>query len=116
MGQVKAFPRGKAPSDADEKPFIAINWYGSAARTILSEASLNTDLPRSLEEIRRVIPPHLFERSTLRGMSYLARDVVMCVGAVYLASRIQPAISYLQAAGLVGPWAASVLKWALWGT
>ncbi|KAF5335826.1 hypothetical protein D9611_009655 [Ephemerocybe angulata] len=68
----------------------------------------------SLAEVRAVVPKHLFEKNTLRGMLYVVRDVT-CVLVFYeLGWRIDP---FAQACGQsLSPVVASIVRCALWAT
>ncbi|KAL0945986.1 hypothetical protein HGRIS_012264 [Hohenbuehelia grisea] len=86
----------------------------------LSEAYSEDTLPAftpmkwSLKEIRSAIPPHLFERDTMRGLMYLLRDLLMAATAWSLASHIDPLAHSATSRNLNAPWLIEVAKWSAW--
>lgn len=72
-------------------------------------------LLRSLKEIKAAIPPHFFVRDTLRGLLYLARDILLASIAWSLATYIDPYFKKDTTVELLSPIGAEVARWAAWG-
>lgn len=72
--------------------------------------------PRTLKQVRDSIPPHLFARNTLLGLSYYTRDVVFIVVLVILAVWIDRGVEFLAARLILGARVAAVVRCALWIT
>ncbi|GJE88918.1 fatty acid desaturase-domain-containing protein [Phanerochaete sordida] len=70
----------------------------------------------SIEEIRRAIPDRLFQRSTLRGLGYLLRDLAMAAALFYGALHIDDISRRVGTSGRVGAMAETVTRWILWLT
>ncbi|CAJ0758902.1 1638_t:CDS:1, partial [Entrophospora sp. SA101] len=49
----------------------------------------------TIKELRDVIPPHCFQRSTLKSMSYLAKDLIAIMILAYGATFIDKYIASL---------------------
>lgn len=64
----------------------------------------------TLSEVRSVVPKHLFEKSTLRGLLYVARDLACVLLFWELAKRIDP---FVHASGF-HPATAAALRWFSW--
>ncbi|KAF4622605.1 hypothetical protein D9613_009008 [Agrocybe pediades] len=73
-----------------------------------------TPMPWSLKEIRAAIPPEFFVRDTLRGLSYLARDILLAAFAWTCATYIDPYFQGAAAKELLTPVGAEVGRWAAW--
>ncbi|KAI9884469.1 MAG: hypothetical protein M1823_003742 [Watsoniomyces obsoletus] len=58
----------------------------TASKTTLVDANGNPfEIPNyTMKEVRDAIPPHCFERSALRGLSYVARDIFALAMTFYL--------------------------------
>ncbi|KAJ7066579.1 delta-12 fatty acid desaturase [Mycena amicta] len=66
----------------------------------------------TLAQVRAAIPPHLFEKSTVKGLSYLARDFICAFTLYKLAWQIEPLAQQLEVA--VSLQAATAARWLLW--
>jgi len=91
--------RTSAASSARHSPFDS---PGSASSTSLSSLSSADDVPSekvplvdtygnefelpdfTIKELRDAIPPHCFERSGLRGLGYVARDIASLAAVFYI--------------------------------
>ncbi|KAG6890245.1 hypothetical protein C0992_002773 [Termitomyces sp. T32_za158] len=71
-------------------------------------------MPWSLKEIRDAIPPRLFVRDTVRGLMYLARDLLLAAAAWSLATYIDPLFKQAQIVELLTPVGAEIARWAAW--
>ncbi|KAJ8508242.1 hypothetical protein ONZ45_g9472 [Pleurotus djamor] len=71
----------------------------------------------SLEDVRRAIPPHCFERDLRKGLSYLARDLVMASAAGFLVFQSERISNYF-ATSPTGPSqnTAAAVYWLCWAT
>lgn len=69
---------------------------------------------RTLSEIRAVIPPHLHVRQTWKGLSYLARDILMAAVVWKLGLRIDPAFKSDFAVQTLTPLGAEIARWSAW--
>ncbi|KAG5637213.1 hypothetical protein H0H81_005376 [Sphagnurus paluster] len=74
-----------------------------------------TPMPWSLKEIRSAIPAHFFTRYTLKGLTYLARDLLLATTAWSLATYIDPFFKDPSNKQLLTPLGAEVARWASWG-
>ncbi|KAJ3552877.1 hypothetical protein NM688_g3921 [Phlebia brevispora] len=79
-----------------------------------SDLSEFTPMSWTLNEIRAAIPAHLFTRDTRRGLTYLARDIVMAAIAFALARCIDPLCATLRIANAFGAPLAETLRISLW--
>jgi omega-6 fatty acid desaturase / acyl-lipid omega-6 desaturase (Delta-12 desaturase) len=68
------------------------------------------------EQIRKAIPKHCFERSALRGLGYVARDVLSLAAVFYLANRFITPENVPSTAARAGLWAAYTFVQGLFGT
>jgi omega-6 fatty acid desaturase (delta-12 desaturase) len=75
-----------------------------------------TPMPWTLKQIRDNIPPHLFVRDTVRGLLYLARDILMAAILWSLATYIDPYARRPEVAAKITPYGAEALRWAGWLT
>ncbi|CAK5272305.1 unnamed protein product [Mycena citricolor] len=66
------------------------------------------------KELRAVIPPELFRKSTFRGMVSFVKDVASVVILFALGQRIDGFAAEVAVARELTPGVASVLKWTLW--
>ena len=69
---------------------------------------------RSIEDVRRAIPPRLFERDTKRGLAYLARDLLMAAIVWYLGMYIDVICVSNPATGRLGYILSEAARWGLW--
>jgi omega-6 fatty acid desaturase / acyl-lipid omega-6 desaturase (Delta-12 desaturase) len=67
--------------------------------------------PFTLADLRKAIPPHCFQRSLIRSCSYLAHDLAIAAGLLYLALAVIPALP-----GVLLRAAAWPLYWAAQGS
>jgi omega-6 fatty acid desaturase / acyl-lipid omega-6 desaturase (Delta-12 desaturase) len=68
------------------------------------------------EQIRKAIPKHCFERSGLRGLGYVARDIISLATVFYLANRFITPENVPSMAVRAGLWAVYTLVQGLFGT
>ena len=69
----------------------------------------------TLSELHSVVPRHLWHKSTIKGLSYVARDIA-CAFLVYrLGWKIEPSVNYALEQLGVPSYLGLVLKWSLWG-
>ncbi|KAF8588440.1 hypothetical protein K439DRAFT_1335132 [Ramaria rubella] len=64
----------------------------------------------TLKELRDVVPKHVFRRSTVKGVYYVVRSVVMALALYKLAVYIDPFAASLHASRMV----AFGVRWGLW--
>jgi len=67
----------------------------------------------TLPEIRAVIPKHLYEKSTAKGLFYFARDVISAVIVYKLGTMITPFVQAVESFG-VSSTAVTAVRWSLW--
>ncbi|KAI0634237.1 fatty acid desaturase-domain-containing protein [Trametes polyzona] len=72
--------------------------------------------PWSLKEIRDQIPPHLFERNTLKSLGYALRDLALAAALFALARRIDWLCAHPALQPYLGPVSSTVLRTACWLT
>ncbi|KAK7062766.1 hypothetical protein VNI00_000255 [Paramarasmius palmivorus] len=65
-------------------------------------------------ELRAVIPQALFEKNTLKGLLYVARDVICAVLVYKLGVLIDPTTALLISRFGVSPLISIVFKWTSW--
>jgi omega-6 fatty acid desaturase (delta-12 desaturase) len=68
------------------------------------------------EQIRKAIPKHCFERSAIRGLGYVARDVLSLASVFYLANRFITPENVPSTAARAGLWAGYTFVQGLFGT
>jgi hypothetical protein len=73
-----------------------------------------TPMKWSLGEIRAAIPPHLFHRNTLKGVSYVIRDFALAASFWWAATYIDPTFKGAAAKEYLGEHCAEVCRWAVW--
>ncbi|KAF9524565.1 fatty acid desaturase-domain-containing protein [Crepidotus variabilis] len=73
-----------------------------------------TPMPWTLKEIRAAIPAQHFVRDTVRGMLYLARDVLMAAVVWSLATYIDPFFGKDNVKEVLTPSGAEIARWAAW--
>lgn len=98
------------------KPYTPADWCVHCALLRRRRAERRLARCRTIDEIRRVIPPELFERSAFRSMLYLVRDLTMAVGMVYAASKIDNIVAFVASKVDVPSYGLFALKWSLWAT
>lgn len=70
----------------------------------------------TVDQIRKAIPPHCFERSAVRGLGYVARDVLSLATVFYLANRFITPENVPSTAARAGLWAAYTFVQGLFAT
>ena len=105
----------------------------SSSSTSLSSLASDDDLPLApklvdtlgnafelpdytVEQIRKAIPKHCFERSAIRGLGYVARDVLSLATVFYLANRFVTPETVPSTAVRACLWAAYTFVQGLFGT
>jgi omega-6 fatty acid desaturase (delta-12 desaturase) len=73
-----------------------------------------TPMSWSQKEIRAAIPPQLFVRDTLRGLRYLARDLILAAACWYAATYIDPYFKGEEVRQLLTPVGAETARWGAW--
>lgn len=71
---------------------------------------------RTIEDVRHAIPARLFKRDTARGLTYLARDIVMATFAWKLATYIDVVPTQAVVKNHLGGIGAQALRMGLWLT
>jgi fatty acid desaturase len=69
----------------------------------------------TLSELHSIVPKHLWRKSTFKGLSYVARDVVCAVLVYKLGWKIEPLVAYTISHFGVPHYLGLLLKWTLWG-
>ncbi|KAH6892813.1 delta 12 fatty acid epoxygenase [Coprinopsis sp. MPI-PUGE-AT-0042] len=72
-------------------------------------------MPWTLKEIRGAIPARLFERSLLKGLIYLLRDVLLAAFAWSLAMKIDPFFRQEIVTQSLTPIVSEFARWMSWG-
>ena len=74
-----------------------------------------TDLvERTQAEIRANIPPRLFVRDTMRGLRFLARDLILAAACWYAATYIDPYFKSPVVRDTITPLGAEIARWGAW--
>ncbi|KAG6889934.1 tRNA-dihydrouridine synthase 3 [Termitomyces sp. Mi166 len=95
-------------NEDDLPAYTPMPWYARSD----SNPSVPNATSRSLKEIRDAIPSRLFVRDTVRGLMYLARDLLMAAAAWSLATYIDPFFNQAYITELLTPVGAEVARWA----
>jgi hypothetical protein len=82
-------------------------------RLLIQLVDVLTALQVTLAQLHAAVPKHLYQKSTLKGLYYFARDVSCAVLTYAIATRIDPFCHYL-AWNYVNPLTANFAKWTLW--
>ncbi|KAH6892814.1 delta-12 fatty acid desaturase protein [Coprinopsis sp. MPI-PUGE-AT-0042] len=69
----------------------------------------------TLSDLHSVVPKHLWKKSTLKGLSYVARDVACAVAVYKLGWKIEPSVAFAVNHLGVPLYLGLLLRWALWG-
>ncbi|KAF9511027.1 hypothetical protein BS47DRAFT_1373161 [Hydnum rufescens UP504] len=73
-------------------------------------------LPKvTLKDIHAAVPKELWEKSTLKGLAWAARDTLLCTVFYFAATYIDPLAQALEASN-INPRAVFTIKWSLWAT
>ncbi|KAF8321137.1 hypothetical protein DL93DRAFT_2163444 [Clavulina sp. PMI_390] len=67
----------------------------------------------TLKQIHEAIPKRLYEKSTLKGLSVVARDMAFAIVFFYAATYIDP---FVETLAPQGEWTQFAAKWTLWAT
>ncbi|KAG5644192.1 hypothetical protein DXG03_008855 [Asterophora parasitica] len=71
-------------------------------------------MPWSLKQIREAIPPRLFVREAVKGLSFLGRDLALAALAWSFATYIDPFFTHSEVKIVLTSAGADVLRWSAW--
>lgn len=89
-----------------------LDWYVNLFTANARLSSVN--ICRNLDDVRKAIPPHLFKRSTLRGISYYARDFSLVTLLWFLGCQIDPTVERYASAAEYGVVINGLIWWTVW--
>lgn len=91
---------------------------GKFAHSVRVYCKLNDSLASqaTLAEIHASIPKHLYERSTFKGVCFVARDVFFSAVLYQIAIRMDPFVDYLLESNAFHVTAAKLVKLLLWAS
>jgi hypothetical protein len=107
-------------SEAALPTYAPMTWYASQMLILLNFLAIFFPnfflvVQRTWKEIKAVIPAELFVRDTLRGLLYVARDILLAAGAWSIAMNIDLVFKQRVMKEILTPVGAEAARWVSWG-
>src|ERR1700753_3044938 len=117
VGSPDDSPVGSASSTSLSSLGSVEDFQQEPARKLIDSYGNEFKLPDyTIKEIREAIPKHCFERSAVRGLSYVVRDVSLLASTFYLFNTYCTSEYVPSTPARVGLWAGYTVVQGLFGT